>query len=99
MIKVYGYSDDLVEIEGTAYINDEIGCYKSDVRIFFYDETQIRVSYGKPGHGGVWGITVENRGTAEQRLTECFDADAEIYSDVFEIDAEVAAHEVIDHER
>lgn len=28
MVKVYGVSDDLVEIEGSSYWNDEIGCYK-----------------------------------------------------------------------
>ncbi len=96
MVKVYGCSDDLVEIEGTKYMDDEIGCYNCDVSIWFTDGTEILVSYGKPGYGGVWGITVENEGSAEQKLTECFDEDADIYSDIFEIDAEVESHAVID---
>ena len=45
MIKVYGTSDDLVEIEGSAYKEDEIGCYNHDVRICFEDGTAIRVGY------------------------------------------------------
>ena len=31
MVKVYGVSDDLVEIEGSSYWEDEIGCYDKDV--------------------------------------------------------------------
>ena len=91
MIKVYGCSDDLVEIEGSRYKDDEIGCYKADVIIFFVDGTKIRVGYPKPGMG-VWYINVLVKGDAEQRLIECNDPDAEIYSDVFEIDAEVKSH-------
>ncbi len=47
MVKVYGCSDDLVEIEGSAYKEDEIGCFQSDVRIRFVDGTVIRVGYSK----------------------------------------------------
>ena len=96
MVKVYGESDDLVEIEGSKYLDDEIGCYKCDVMIRFTDGTEILVSYGKPGYGGIWGIAVENKGSADQKLTECFDEDADIYSDIFEINAEVESHRVID---
>ena len=98
MIKVYGESDDLVEIEGSKYTEDEIGCYKSDVIIIFTDGTEIRVGYPKQPGLGVWGINVETKGTAEQKLTECFDEDAEVYSDIFEIDAEVKTHMLIEHE-
>ena len=31
MAKIYGASDDLVEIENSQYKEDEIGCYNSDV--------------------------------------------------------------------
>ncbi len=37
MLKVYGCSDDLVEIEGAEYPNDEIGCFERDVKIKFTD--------------------------------------------------------------
>lgn len=86
MIKVYGCSDDLVEIEGD--IEDEIGCYDRDVRIDFRDGTKILVGYGKPGLG-VWRIEVERQGTAPHKLTVCEDEDAEIYSDIFEIEAPI----------
>ena len=40
MVKIYGCSDDLVEIEGSKYPEDEIGCYDSDVKIWFSDGTE-----------------------------------------------------------
>ena len=86
MIKVYGCSDDLVEIEGNY--EDEIVCYDRNVRIVFRDGTKILVGYGKPGLG-VWWIKVEKQGTAKQALTICEDEDAEIYSDIFEIDSPI----------
>lgn len=94
MVKVYGASDDLVEIEGTKYKEDEIGCYEHDVRLRFTDGTVIRVGYPKDGMA-VWWIDVEKVGSADQHLTQCFDEDARIYSDIFEIDAEVKSHSVI----
>lgn len=94
MIRIYGVSDDLVEIEGSAYSEDEIGCYDKDVRIWFVDGTVIRIGYCKPGVG-VWYIVVEETGTAGSLLTICNDEDADIYSDIYEIDAEILRHEVI----
>lgn len=94
MVKVYGASDDLVEIEGGAYKEDEIGCYDSDVRIRFVDGTAIRVGYPKEDTA-IWWIEVEKQGTATQTLTICEDEEARIYSDIFEIDAEIKSHSVI----
>lgn len=94
MLKIYGCSDDLVEIDGTKYKHDEIGCFDHDVRIRFTDGTIIRVGYPKDGLA-VWWIEVEKQGTAEQYLTICMDEDARIYSDVFQIAAEVKSHSVI----
>lgn len=36
MIKIRGASDDLVEIYGSCYREDEIGCFDADVRIRFW---------------------------------------------------------------
>ena len=94
IVKVYGVSDDLVEIENSKYQEDEIGCFDRDVRIAFYDGTVIRIGYPKP-EIGVWWIKKEIQGPAYQRLTVCEDEDAAIYSDVFEIESEVMAHWVI----
>ena len=87
-VKVYGVSDDLVEIENSCFSEDEIDCYKHDVRIKFDDGTVIRIGYPKPD-GAVWWIKVEEQGKVEHILTICEDEDAEIYSDVFEIESEV----------
>lgn len=89
MIKVYGASDDLVEIEGSTYKEDEIGCFDKEVRIRFLDGTVIRVGYPKHD-AGIWWIKVERKGWAKQRLDVCDDEDALIYSDVFYIDSEIA---------
>lgn len=97
MTRIYGCSDDLVELEGTAYPDDEIGCYDNDVRIWFEDGTVIRCGYNKPGMG-VWYIVVESSGTATQELTICTDEDAEIYSDIFEIDAQPVRHAIVKHQ-
>jgi len=94
MVKVYGASDDLCEIEGSAYREDEIGCFDKDVRIRFTDGTVIRVGYPKDD-AAIWWIEVEKKGTAAQTLTVCEDEDANPYSDIFEIDAEIKGHSVI----
>lgn len=94
MVKVYGASDDLVEIENSQYKEDEIGCYDHDVRIRFFDGTVIRVGYPKDGLA-IWWVEIEKQGTAEQKMTICDDEDARIYSDIFEIDSEIKSHSVI----
>ena len=94
MVKVYGASDDLVEIENSQYKEDEIGCYAHDVRIRFLDGTVIRVGYPKDGLS-IWLIEIEKQGTAEHKLAICEDEDARIYSDIFYIDSEIKSHSVI----
>lgn len=94
MVKIYGVSDDLVEIEGSTYKVNEIGCFNSDVRIRFVDGTVIRIGYPKED-AAIWWIEVEKRGTAVQGLTICNNEDAKIYSDIFKIDAEIKSHSVI----
>ena len=94
MVKVYGTSDDLVEIENSKYKEDEIGCYDHDVRIRFLDGTVIRVGYPKDGLA-IWWVEIEKQGTAEYKLTVCDDEDERIYSDIFEIDSEIKSHSVI----
>ena len=94
MIKIYGCSDDLVEIEGSAYEEDEIDCYNRDVRITFADGTVIRIGYPKDGMA-VWWIREEQRGTADRTITVCEDEDADTYSDILEIDSEIVSHQVL----
>jgi len=94
MIRIYGASDDLVEIEGSEYKEDEIGCYNSQVRIWFKDGTVILVGYPKEC-GAIWWILVENDGPSKHEVVPCYDEDADIYSDIFEIYSEIVRHEVI----
>ena len=91
MVKVYGYSDDNLVIEGASSPYDELSCYESVAKIWFSDGTIIKCGYGKAGQG-IWWIDVVQEGTAEYKLTTCNDENAEIYSDVFEIDAEYVKH-------
>ena len=49
MIRVYGYSDDNLVVEGAPYPNDEISCFDRIVRISFTDGTIIDAWYGKKG--------------------------------------------------
>ena len=94
MVKVYGVSDDLVEIKNSKYKEDEIWCYDHDVRISFFDGTVIRVGYPKDGLA-IWWVEIEKKGTAEHKMAICEDEDAWIYSDIFEIDSEIKSHLVI----
>jgi len=93
MTKVYGASDDLIELEGT--ISGEIDCYREAVNIYFPDGTEIQVKYGKKYNGesiGVWQIKVITKGTGFIELRECFDEGADIYSDVLTLDDSVNSY-------
>ena len=94
MVKVYGCSDDLVEIEGSKYKEDEIGCFERDVRIWFEDGTVILIGYPKR-ELGVWWVEIECSGSAEKKIKYCNDEEADIYSDIFEIDSEIVKHQIL----
>ena len=94
MVTIYGYSDDLVVVEHSEHGDYEIDCYDKEVRFRFTDGTVIRIGYCKQNLG-VWYIVREHVGTAEQTLLVCEDEDADPYSDVFCINAEIERHEVL----
>lgn len=82
--KVYGCSDDLIEIEGD--VRGEVGFYGSDDReygvlLLFSDGTILEVKYGK-GKAGIWGIMLMNKGTLFEHINPCNDENANPYSDV-----------------
>lgn len=89
-VTIYGYSNDLVEIENSQYKEDEIDCYDKAIRFFFVDGTIISICYAQ---GGVWKITHEAIGKAWYELTRCEDDDDDAYSDVFKIDSEIISYE------
>lgn len=82
--KVYGCSDDNVCFEGD--IRDEIGCWDTDLLLLFSDGTVLKTHYGKhvPGQGddGIWQIRLITQGSLFDHIEECFDSDADIYSDI-----------------
>ena len=56
MVKIYGYSDDIVCIENSRYFEDEIGCFDvAGVRLYLDDGTILFVCYSS----GVWRIFIE----------------------------------------
>lgn len=96
MLKIYGVSDDLIEIEriigNETKFEQELDVWDSVTHITFSDGTRIKITYGKVINGveeGIWKIEVVNEGSAEYRLTSCADPEADIYSDVIYIDAEI----------
>ena len=81
MIKVSGYSDDVVEIEG-AKRWDEISAYNHDVIIYFRDGTILRMTYD-----GAWKAVVEAEGTAKHTIEKLIQND-DYYSDLFTIETD-----------
>lgn len=82
MIKVSGYSDDVVEIEGATLWNDEIDAYDHDVIIYFRDGTILRMTYD-----GAWKAVIEKEGTAKHTIEKLIQND-DYYSDLFTIETD-----------
>jgi hypothetical protein len=78
--RIYGASDDLIEFEGDVF--GETGGGDEPALIVCSDGTILTVAYGKPGLGGVWGVTLIQPGTLFDRIEVCADEDAKIYSDI-----------------
>lgn len=76
--RVYGCSDDLIEIEGD--LNGEFENYSSNTLLTFSDDTVLLVKYSTK-ISGVWEIVVIKKGSLFDRFEECLDPDAKPYSD------------------
>lgn len=76
--RVYGCSDDLLEMEG-GY-NAEHGCYDTGCGLFLSDGTVLFVIYA-PDEQAIWKIEVKEKGTLFDRLDVCCREDADPYSD------------------
>ena len=79
MLKIYGYSDDLIEIEGQ--MEDEIDCYNATLRITFLDGTVVEFSYGKP-EGAIWKCNLVSQGKYFDKIDYCTNEEDEVYSDI-----------------
>lgn len=83
MIKVSGYSDDIVEIEreedGKQLWEEEYDSYDRDTLFRFDDGTTLRMTYN-----GAWQAVVEEKGTALHTVEKLVQ-DGDYYSDLFTI--------------
>ena len=82
--KVYGCSDDLVEIDGD--VHGEVGSFGTDDReqgvlLMFSDSTVLEVKYGK-NNESIWEVKLLKQGSLFERIDQCADPDADPYSDV-----------------
>lgn len=80
-VKVYGASDDLIEIDGD--IEEEFSWYKGDdepAYLGFSDGTVLRIIYDETG---LWKIMTINKGRATvERTFEATDSGSDNYSDI-----------------
>ena len=90
MIKISGYSDDLVEFDGDFI--DEIGAYNSDVVISFDDGTVIRMTYGSD-EDAAWHGIIEKQGAKQVTVKKLIDED-DYYSDELTIDASITGWKI-----
>lgn len=88
-IKIYGASDDLIEVEDEQNGLDEHGSY-SPKHVRFSDGTRLRCEYAPDGYGGNWKIDVVKVGTATILHTpvDLKAEDPEPHSDVVELSGE-----------
>ena len=83
-VKVYGSSDDLIEVEGD--IREEFGAYDQAKLLIFNDGTQVKVQYSPEGYDGKWRVEpkVKPEGVMMAHIPAKNDDDD--YSDVLEIE-------------
>ena len=91
MIRISGYSDDLVEISGV--VEDEIGAYDQDVRIWLDDGTVIRMTYGSD-EDAAWHGIIEIHGSKPVTTRKLITYD-DYYSDELTIDAGIIRWETV----
>ena len=76
--EVYGFSDDLIELDGD--IAEECSGGEKPILLIFSDGTILTIRYGKE-HLAVWAITLIEQGDLFKNVVYCSDEDAERYSD------------------
>ena len=86
MIKVSGYSDDLIEIttrENGVTVDQEFDSYDADTLVETNDGTKVRMSY----RHGTWRALIEATGTAQIAVEPLINND-DWYSDMVTIEAD-----------
>lgn len=77
MLKIYGTSDDLIEIEGQ--MEDEINIYDCGLKIEFTDGTIVQFDYSSDG---IWECVAINKGDKFDYIEEHDPMDEDNYSDI-----------------
>ena len=84
--RIYGASDDLIEIDGD--VSGEVGytdgsddeANPDKYMVICDDGTLLAVSYGKPS-GAIWRVDLVKAGALFGKIEVCDDEDADPYSD------------------
>ena len=88
MVKVYGSSDDLIEVEGD--VSEEFNHYSGDDAeprfLAFSDGTVLRIAYEKDG---CWRSSPVAKGSAVYAHEPAIDSEGDNYSDVATLDGDV----------
>lgn len=87
MIKVFGHSDDLIEVvikKDNNMIEEEYDSFEKDMLFAFDDGTKLRMTY----QHGTWRAKVETCGTAYVAIEPLINND-DWYSDLFTIETDV----------
>ena len=88
MIRISGYSDDLIEVErirdGKVDLEEEFNCFEHDMFFKFDDGTQLRMTY----KGGTWRAIIEIKGTAKSTVVPLWNGD-DYYSDCATIETDI----------
>lgn len=88
-VKVYGHSDDLIEVEGD--LREEFD--RSEGTLVFGDGTHLHVEYGGEG---LWSITRVKKGTAKfKKVFTADDAASNEYSDVVELEGDLVDVDIL----
>lgn len=85
-IKIFGQSDDLVELRGS--IEEEFGLYGKASFLHFSDGTIIKAEYA-PDKKAIWRLSRIKTGSATYEQIECVSEDADLYSDVVTLTGEI----------
>lgn len=82
MVKIYGVSDDLIEIEGD--IRQEIEAYEQVKHICLSDGLIVKINYD-----GEWNIKIVKKGDSPVKYTPSEGVDSKNYSDIIEINGNI----------
>ena len=96
-LRVYGASDDLIEVEGPNFSEEFNPPYGEESDLTMSDGTVLTVKYGKDikhdvdlfEEFAIWKITLKKQGPAFLSIDECFDEEGNPPSDIAHFKPEV----------